>query len=77
MAALRIFGAAYEWRAYGGSETAHFVVAANSESEALGVALSCIANSRASDWNLIEIDPAETGAWYLDSYNCDVTEIAK
>jgi len=57
--ALKVFTAEYNetWN-YGGYETIHTVVVANTESEALGLVLTCYSNLP-NNWSIEEVDTSK------------------
>lgn len=49
----------------GAREEHHYVIIANTESEALGVALSQVEGSRVRDWEINEVDTSVVHADYI------------
>ena len=68
MANLKVFKCEYNWIGnYGNYQEANYIIVANNETEALGIALEQIPTSKKKDWEIEEIDTSFVGAHWVSS----------
>lgn len=67
---MKIFHADFKEKwSRGGYETADYIITANSESEALGLALEARCDSLAHHWTISEIDASKVSIECISSYS--------
>lgn len=67
---MNVYVVEYDRTVMGSREDAQYVVIANTEKEALGLAMGAASsNTKAEDYFVTEIDKTEVGAHLIASYN--------
>lgn len=65
---LKVFKCEHSWTGgYGNYDRDSYIIVANNETEALGIALEQIPTSKKKDWEIEEIDISSIGAHWVSS----------